>query len=84
MGGTQLWSVQSYRQRERGDTIFLELVSAGQTIRLVMPPKVADTIARQREALTQKARSRRAKHQAQERAARGELPAFLRRKKEDR
>lgn len=81
VGGTELWSVQTYRQRERGDVVFLEVVRAGgQAIRLVLPPKVVDTIARQRDALTAKVRSRAARATAAERKARGERPAFLRRK----
>jgi hypothetical protein len=48
---------------------------------LAIPPKVADTISRQREALTAKARSKAAKTLAQERKERGERPAFLTKKK---
>ena len=49
VGGTQLYVVQTYRQKEQGDTIFLEHVSETGTVRLVIPPQVAAVIARQRE-----------------------------------
>jgi hypothetical protein len=77
IGGSHVFIVQSYRQRERGDLIFLEVSGAEGTTRLVLPPAVANVIARQREALTAKARSRAAKTTAADRAARGLTPAFL-------
>ena len=77
VGGTQLYVVQTYRQKEQGDTIFLEHVSETGTVRLVIPPKVSAVIARQREQLTAKTRSKAAKAVAQERKERGEVPAFL-------
>ena len=61
VGGTQLYVVQTYRQKEQGDTIFLEHVSETGTVRLVIPPQVSAVIARQREQLTAKTRSMAAK-----------------------
>src|SRR2546427_7065455 len=81
VGGTQLYVVQTYRQREQGDTIFLEHVSETGTVRLVIPPQVAAVIARQRDQLTAKTRSKAAKAIAQERKERGEIPAFLKSKR---
>ena len=81
VGGTQLYVVQTYRQREQGDTIFLEHVSETGTVRLVIPPPVAAVIARQRDQLTAKTRSKAAKAVAQERKERGEVPAFLKSKR---
>ena len=81
VGGTQLYVVQTYRQREQGDTIFLEHVSETGTVRLVIPPQVSAVIARQREQLTAKTRSKAAKAVAQERKERGEIPAFLKSKR---
>lgn len=80
VGGTQVFVVQTYRQSERGDTLFLEVVGAGAAVRIVLPPAVTTVIARQRDALTGKARSKAAKATAADRAARGERPAFLRSK----
>ena len=81
VGGTQLYVVQTYRQREQGDTIFLEHVSETGTVRLVIPPQVSAVIARQREQLAAKTRSKAAKAVAQERKERGEIPAFLKSKR---
>src|SRR6266850_3032225 len=81
VGGTQLYVVQTYRQKEQGDTIFMEHVSETGTIRLVIPPRVSAVIARQREQLTVKTRSKAAKAVAQERKERGEVPAFLKSKR---
>ena len=81
LGLSQTVIVQTIRQRAVGDHIFLETVSRDGAIRIVLPPQVADTIARQRDALTAKSRSKAARTLAQERKERGELPAFLKRKK---
>lgn len=80
IGEAQTFIVQTYREHEEGDTIFLEHVSNTGSYRLVIPPKVADTIARQRDALTTKVRRRTAKAVAADRMARGEVPGFLRKK----
>ena len=80
VGGTQIFIVQTYRQREKGDTIFLEVVGAAGTVRIVIPPKVANTIARQRDALTSKVRSKLAQAAAQDLKARGIKPGFMRAK----
>jgi hypothetical protein len=81
VGGTQLYVVQTYRQKEQGDTIFLEHVSETGTVRLVIPPKVSAVIARLREQLTAKTRSKAAKALAVSRKERGEVPAFLKSKR---
>lgn len=78
IGAAETWIVQTFRQSEQGDTIFLESVSAAGAVRIALPPKVAAAIARQRDSLTAKNRSKAAKAVAQERADRGELPGFLR------
>lgn len=73
---THLYSVQTFRQKDVGDTIFLEHVSDQGTVRLVIPPAVADIIARQRDQITGKVRSRSAKAVAADRKARGLKPGF--------
>lgn len=80
IGTAQTFIVQTYRQREQGDTIFLECVSAVGSFRIAIPAKVAEAIARQREALTDQIRSRIAKAAAQERKAKGIKPAFLKKR----
>jgi hypothetical protein len=81
VGGSQLYVVQTLRAPENGDTIFLECYGADGQHRLVLPAAVADAIARQRESLTTKSRSKAARKVAEDRAARGERPAFLRKKR---
>jgi len=78
IGIARSYIVQTYRQRAQGDTIFLETVGSEGSIRLAIPPQVADAIARQREALAAKTRSKAAKAVMADRMARGEVPAFLR------
>ena len=82
IGDAQTFIVQTYRQNEVGDTIFLECTSKQGSMRLVIPPKVAAVIARQYDSLGGKMRSKTAKRLAQERKDRGELPGFMRKKKE--
>lgn len=74
VGYTETFIVQTFRQREEGDTIFLEVVSADRIVRLALPPKVADAIARQRDSLTARARSKAARAGAQNRKERGVVP----------
>lgn len=81
IGEAQTFIVQTFRQREVGDTIFLQYMDAEGSKRIAIPPEAADAIARQRDALTTKVRKRIGKQQAAERKARGEVPAFLKVKK---
>lgn len=81
LGTSQMYIVQTYRQREKGDTIFLECVSKDGSVRLALPPSVSEAIARQRDSLTGRVRSKVAKAAAKERKDRGELPGFLRPRK---
>lgn len=79
--GSHTYIVQTFRQREIGDSIFLEVTSADGNTRIVIPPDVADTIARQREQLTTKSRSRAGKRVAEDLAARGIKPGFMKSRK---
>lgn len=79
--GTYLYAVQTFRQREIGDTIFLEHVSDSGTVRIVIPPAVADVIARQRDQLATKSRVRAGKLVAEKMKQDGIVPGFLRKKK---
>lgn len=76
IGESQLFIVQTYRERERGDSIFVECVSASGSVRLVIPPQVADAIARQRDSLSTKVRSKVAKSVMADRIAAGYKPSF--------
>ncbi len=81
IGTSELFIVQTFRQKDEGDTIFLEAVSQKGTVRLALPPSVSDAIARQRDALTGKSRSRAARENMAARMARGEVPTFKRKTK---
>jgi hypothetical protein len=82
IGEAQTFILQTFRQADIGDTIFLQYMDGDSKVRLAIPPKAADAIARQRDALTTKVRKKVAKEQAQARKARGERPAFLKVNKE--
>jgi hypothetical protein len=81
VGGSQVYIVQTYRQRDMGDTLFLEAAGANGTVRLVLPPAITETIARQRDALSAKNRRLGAREAVKTRAARGIVPAFLKKKR---
>ena len=76
-GKTETFVVETARHGELGDTIFIECMDEDGVTRLALPPKVAEAIARQRDSLTTRSRSRAAKAIAQERKERGEVP-FMR------
>ena len=73
---SQTFIVQTYRQRDEGDTIFIEYIGAEGSFRLALPSVVSDVIARQRDALSGKSRSKAAKAKAMDRKARGIEPGF--------
>jgi hypothetical protein len=79
--GSHTYVVVTFRQREIGDSIFLQVISEGNATRIVIPPAIADVIARQRDQLTGKSRSRASKRVAEDLAARGIKPGFMRKKK---
>jgi hypothetical protein len=81
IGEAQTFIVQTFRQREVGDTIFLQYVDGTGSVRIAIPPQAADAICRQRDALTLKVRKRIAKDAAAARKARGELPGFMKGRK---
>lgn len=60
--------------------IFLEYIGREGSLRLALPPVVADAIARQRDALTDKSRSQAARAVAADRKARGIKPDFTKKK----
>jgi len=73
---SQTFNVQTYRQKDEGDTIFVEFIGVEGSLRLAPPPVVSDVIARQRDAITGKSRSKAAKANALDRKARGIEPGF--------
>lgn len=79
--GSHTYIIATYRQKDIGDTVFLEVASEGSIVRIVIPPAVAETIARHRDQLSTKSRSRAGKRVAEDLAARGIKPGFMRGKK---
>jgi hypothetical protein len=80
IGEPQTFVIQTFRQREVGDHVFVQYMDAGGMVRLAIPPAAAEAIARQRDSLTTKVRRRIGKDQAAARKARGEVPGFMRKK----
>ena len=76
--GTSAYVVQTFRQRDEGDYIFLEQMTDSGASRIVIPPSVAETIARQRDQLAFKSRSRAGRIRADDMKAKGILPGFMR------
>jgi len=63
--GVSTWIVQTMRVPDKGgDYVFVDRVGGSGALRLVLPPDVTLAIARQRDKLTTKARSRAAKERA--------------------
>lgn len=81
IGATQTVIVETFRQAEVGDTIFLQVVDDTGSVRLFLPAGVADAITRQRDSLTAKNRKRAAKNEAARRKAAGIEPGFLKLRK---
>lgn len=73
---SSLYIVQTYRQRDKGDTIFIQVGEGDRLTRIAIPPEVAEIIARQREQLTAKVRSKVSKAAMQARKDRGEVVGF--------
>jgi phage/plasmid primase-like uncharacterized protein len=75
-GQAETFIVQTIRD-EDGDHIVVKFVDKDGVKRLILSPKVANTIVRQRDALTARSRSNSSKAVAKERMLRGELPGFM-------
>jgi hypothetical protein len=78
VGGSRTFIVQTFRQRDQGDTTFVQVISSGGSLRLVLPPSITDAIARQRDALSTKSRVKAGKARAAADKAAGKVPGFMR------
>ncbi len=78
IGAVRNFTVQTMRQADKGDTIFIQCLDSEGSVRLVIPPEVAEVIARQRDALSAKNRKRAAKERAAKDKAAGVVPGFMR------
>jgi hypothetical protein len=70
------WDVST--ETRTGDFIVVKFVDKDGTKRLILPPRVAETIHRQHEALSKKNRANASKAVMRERIANGFVPAFSR------
>lgn len=78
-GKSETYIIETCRQDELGDTVFIECMDDAGVTRLALPPRVANAIASQRDSLTARRRSRAAKVVAQARKDAGILPGFAKR-----
>jgi hypothetical protein len=74
VGNVATYLVETIRVAEEGDYAFVEVATKDGNVRVVLPPKVTTTMARQRDALTTKVRKRIGREQAAERKAQGIEP----------
>lgn len=80
VGTSQTWVVKTVRQKDVGDTVFLERLTEEGYFRVYLPPAVTAAIHRQADSLTSKVRSKTSKATALARKAAGVVP-FVRKKK---
>ena len=73
---SQTWIVETYRQREVGDTILVGYAAADGHVRLAIPPAVAKAIAAQYDQLSTKNRKRGARQAYETKLAAGSDPAI--------
>ena len=81
IGGVRSYIVQTFRLPDVGDTVFVQITGPEGLQRVHLPPSVSTAIARQRDSLTTKARSRAGKARAAADKAAGIDPGFMRHKK---
>lgn len=79
-GEPHTYIVQTYRRLEEGDYIFFQDVVNGTATQIVIPPRIASILARQRDQLTGKSRSKAGRLVMEDRMARGEKPGFMSKK----
>lgn len=79
IGGTETFIVQTVRQKDVGDYVFVERISDDGTVRLVLPPSVTAAIARQRDSTIAKNRRLTGRAAMADRMAAGYRPTFERR-----
>jgi len=75
-GEAETFIVQTIRD-EKGDHVVLKFMDTAGNKRIILPPQVVNTIVRQRDAISKRARSNHSKQVAKDRMLRGELPGFM-------
>lgn len=84
VGGVRRYMVQTFRPPDETgprDTLFVEITGPEGLQRITLPPAVTKVIARQRDSLSDQARSRGATRRAEADKAAGIAPGFLRHKR---
>ena len=81
IGGVRSYIVETFRPPEMGDTVFVQITGPEGLQRIHLPAQVTSVIARQRDAMTRKSRSRAGKARAEADKAAGIQPGFMRGKK---
>lgn len=71
-GRVETFVVQTFRHPENGDYVFVKRMDETGVVRLALPPKVANAIANQRDALTKRGRSIRGRRIMLDRMASGD------------
>jgi hypothetical protein len=79
-GNATSYIVQTVKTEE-GTTAFVEQISASGSARYILPPAVLGALDRQRDSLTTKIRRRHGKRIAEERAAAGIQPGFMKKRR---
>jgi hypothetical protein len=79
-GRAETFIIQTARHEDNGDYIFVECADESGLVRLVLPPKVANAIAAQRESLSKRRRSIASRVAMKTRIAKGEVINFQKRK----
>lgn len=81
IGGTETFIVQTVRRKDVGDYVFIERISEEGTVRIVLGPRVTDTIARQRDSTSTKNRQKQSRAAMEQRMAEGYVPTPPRRRR---
>jgi hypothetical protein len=75
-GKSETFVVQTIRHHEYGDYVFIEVMDESGVTRVALPPKVANLIASQRDALTKRRRSISSRATMKARMDAGEVLGF--------
>jgi hypothetical protein len=81
LGNVETFIVQTFRDREQGDTIFIEHTGPEGFERYYLPPAVVRVLMRHRDQLEKQNRRRAGRALAEQRKADGIEPAFLKGKR---
>lgn len=80
-GKSETFVVQTIRHHENGDYVFIECMDESGVVRIALPPRVANIIAAQRDALTKRRRSISSRLAMQARIDAGEVLGFAKKAK---